>query len=187
MVNAYTYLFASKSYSVATSDDYPGLQDRGAAWLFLRWLGDQKGDGIYGRLVQTRLTSVENIQDKSGESFRALFGDFAIATAADIPGFARATLASRYRFTPRPRGLHYTELFQRLAFPGKTLPSPVQFSPLQRYATAQPHNMLGGTMAFFNLQTAAFPQPTIGLVFTAGDGSAFPASLASQVGIVRVQ
>jgi hypothetical protein len=187
LVNAYTYLFATKSYSVATSDDYPGLQDRGAAWLFLRWLGDQKGNEIYGRLVQTRLTSIENIQDKSGESFRALFGDFAIATAADIPGFARGTLVPRYRFTPRPRALHYTEIFQRLAFPGKTLPNPVQFSLLQRHATAESQSMLGGTMAYFNLQTAALPQPTIGLVFSAGDGSAFPATLAAQVGIVRVQ
>ena len=187
LVNAYNYLFASKSYSVTTFKDFGELQERGAAWLFLRWLGDQKGDQIFSRLVQTRLTSIENVQDKARESFPALFGDFAIAAAADIPGFARASLAPRFRFAPRPRGLDYTTVFQRLSFPGKTFPSPVQFSSLQPYSSASTQNMVQGTMAFFNLQTASLPAPSVGLVFTAGNGSAFPATLNAQVGIVRVE
>ena len=190
MVNAFNYLFASKSYSVTTFADFGSLQERGAAWLFLRWLGDQKGDDIFGRLVQTSLTSIENVQDKSGESFQALFGDFAIATAADISniaGFDRALLTSRYRFAPRPNGLDYREVFQRLAFSNKPAPNPIQFSQLQPYATAGPQSMVQGTMAFFNLTTAALPGPGVGLIFTAGDGSPFPPLLGAQVGIVRVQ
>ena len=187
LANAYNYMFASKSYSVTTFKDFGELQERGAAWLFLRWLGDQKGDPIFSRLVQTRLTSVENVQDKAGESFPALFGDFGIAVAADIPGFARASLAPRYRFAPRPRGLDYTRVFRDLTFPGKTFPSPVQFSTLQPYASASTQEMVQGTMAFFNLQTAALPAPSVGLIFTAGNGSAFPTSLHAQVGIVRVE
>jgi hypothetical protein len=180
-------MFASRSYSVTTFKDFGELQERGAAWLFLRWLGDQKGEEIFSRLVQTRLTSVENVQDKARESFPALFGDFGIAVAADIPGFARASLAPRYRFALRPRGLDYTRIFRDLSFPGKTFPSPVQFSTLQPYATASTQDMVQGTMAFFNLQTAALPAPTLGLIFTAGNGSAFPTSLQAQVGIVRVE
>jgi hypothetical protein len=47
--------------------------------------------------------------------------------------------------------------------------------------------MVQGTMAFFSLQTASLPLPSVGLIFTAGDGSAFPAALGAQVGIVRVE
>jgi len=47
--------------------------------------------------------------------------------------------------------------------------------------------MVQGTMAFFNLTTAALPGPGVGLIFTAGDGSPFPPLLGAQVGIVRVQ
>jgi hypothetical protein len=188
MANAFTYLFASKSYSVTSFKDFGDLQERGAAWLFLRWLGDQKGDQIFGRLVQTRLTSVENVQDKTGESFQALFGDFALATAADIPGFARASLAPRYRFALRPRNLDYTTLFRDLSFAGKpAAPNPVQFTQLQSYASGATYAMVQGTMAFFNMPTTALPQPSVGLVFTGTDGLPFPALLSAQVGIVRVQ
>jgi hypothetical protein len=184
MINAFNYLFASKSYSVTTFKDFGDLEERGAAWLFLRWLGDQKGDDIYARLVQTRLTSIANIQDKTRESFPALFGDFAIASAADIPAFARASMAPRYRFAMRPNGLDYKAVFARL---GKAVPNPVQFTPLQTYAAASTYSMVQGTMAFFNLQTASLPQPALGLVFTAGSGQAFPPLLVAQVGIVRVE
>ena len=187
IANAYNYLFATKSYSVTTFRDFGELQERGAAWLFLRWLGDQKGNGIFARLVQTRMTSAENVQDKAGESVQALFGDFAIATAADIPGFARASLVPRYRFALRPRGLDYNTIFRNLTINPKPVPMPVQFTTLPTYSGAPTLSMVQGTMAFFNLQTASLAGPSVGLAFTAPDGSTFPAILRAQVGIVRVE
>jgi hypothetical protein len=186
-IDAFKYLFSSKVYSVTTFKDFGQIQDRGAAWLFLRWLGDQKGNEIYGRLVQTRLTSVANVQDKARESFPALFGDFALAAAADIRGFARGSLAPRYRFTPRPGGLDYKTLFERLVFSPKMAQNPIQLSALQPYAGAEATGMVQGTMAFFDLATATLPQSAIGLIFTAENGAAFPAVLGAQVGIVRVE
>ena len=188
VVHAYDYLSASKSYSVTTFDGFGDLEERGAAWLFLRWLGDQKGDGIYGRLVQTRATSIENVESKAGESFAALFGDFSLALAADVPGFARATLAPRYRFALRPQGLDYRTLFDLVRQKyGKAFPSPVRFSELQPYPDAIAQSMVQGTMAFFNLATATLTEPTVGLLFTAGLGGPLPPALVPQVGIVRVQ
>ena len=187
MLHAYDYVFASKSYSVTTFDGFGGLQERGAAWLFLRWLGDQKGEQIYGRLVQTRATSIENVQSKAGESFAALFGDFSLTLAADIPGFARATLSPRYRFAPRPSGMDYRTLFQRLAERYvKPVPNPV-FTLLQPYSSATPQSMVQGTMAFYNLPTVGIMQPSIGLLFTHGGGGPLSPTLVPQVGIVRVQ
>jgi hypothetical protein len=189
VVHAYDYLFASKAYSVTTFDGFGDLEERGAAWLFLRWLGDQKGDGIYSRLVQTRMTSTENVQSKAGESFAALFGDFSIAVAADVPGFARSTLLPRYRFTTRPQGVDYRILFQRVQgkFRAALPPSPVVLTQLQPHASAAPQSMVQGTMAFYNLSTTAIAQPSIGLLFTAGAAGSLPLVLTPQVGIVRVQ
>ena len=192
ILHAFDYIFASKSYSVTTFDGFGALEERGAAWLFLRWLGDQKGDQIHGRLVQTRATSIENIQAASGENFAALFGDFAIAVAADVPGFARATLAQRYRFTPRPNNLDYRTIFERIGNKyGRPVPHPVNNSisltQLQPHATATPQSMVQGTMAFYNLSTTAIAQESIGLLFTNPTGGPLSPLLVPQVGIVRIQ
>ena len=188
ILHAFDYIFASKAYSVTTFDGFGDLEERGAAWLFLRWLGDQKGDQIYGRMVQTRATSIENVQVAAGESFAALFGDFALALAADVPGFARATLAPRYRYTPRPNNLDYRTLFQRMADKyGRPVPNPVVFAQLQPHATATPQSMVQGTMAFYNLSTTAIAQESIGLLFTNSAGGPLSPLLVPQVGIVRVQ
>ena len=187
-VHAFDYIFASKAHSVTTFDGFGSLEERGAAWLFLRWLGDQKGDQIYGRLVQTRATSIENVQGKAGESFSALFGDFSLAIAADVPGFARASLSPRYRFTPRPQNLDYRNLFLRVWDKyAKPVPNPVQFTLLQPHATASAQSMVQGTMAFYNLPTTGIQQPSIGLLFTNSTGGPISPTLVPQVGIVRVQ
>src|SRR5207302_7550295 len=78
------------------------LEERGVAWLFLRWLGAQKGDDVYSRLVQTGLRSGQNVESATGESFAALFGDFTIALFADsIPGLPRSAVSARFRTGPR--------------------------------------------------------------------------------------
>ena len=188
ILHAFDYLLASKAYSVTSFDSFGSLNERGAAWLFLRWLGDQKGEQVYGRLVQTRATSIENVQTQTGESFAALFGDFSLAVAADIPGFARTTLAPRYRFTPRPNNLDYRTLFQRISEKyGRPVPNPVRFDQLQPHATATAQSMVQGTMAFYNLPTTAISQTSIGLLFTNASGGSLSTLLVPQVGIVRVQ
>ena len=188
VLHAYDYIFASKAYSVTTFDGFGDLEERGAAWLFLRWLGDQKGDQIYGRLVQTRATSIQNVESKAGESFAALFGDFSLAIAADVPGFARSSLSPRYRFKPRPHNVDYQTLFQRVAAKyGKPAPNPVRLTLLQAHTPPTVHSMVQGTMAFYDLPTAAIMQPSIGLLFTNDMSGPLSPLLVPQVGIVRVQ
>ncbi len=190
LVHAFDYLSASRSYSVTTFERFGSLKERGAAWLFLRWLGDQKGPEIYGRLVQTRSTSVQNVQDKAGETFSALFGDFGIATAADTRGFARSSLASRYRFAlrPGPNPIDYQTLFARIASKyGKPFPAPVQFTTFPTSGVEVTGNMVQGTMAYFSLVTASVSEPSIRLLFKSDIGGPFPALLGAQVGIVRVE
>jgi hypothetical protein len=72
------------------------LGERGAAWLFLRWIAEQYGDFIFRDIVAAAPNGVANIEAQTGEDFFRLYADWAVAVWADdlnIPG-----LADRYQF-----------------------------------------------------------------------------------------
>ena len=52
------------------------LANRGAAYLFLRLLGDRFGEGIYRNLVQSYYSGTVNIERATGTGFLELFGDW---------------------------------------------------------------------------------------------------------------
>ena len=194
--HAYDYLISPTSHSVTTFDSFGSLPERGAAWLFLRWLGDQKGNQIFGQLVQTKTTSIENVQEKAGESFAALFGDFAIACVADlstITGFSRDSLSARHRFKPRRRGTgtqDYRFIFSQ--YLEKPQQSPIFGPTPSAYEIPADGGLLfrsmpSGTMSFMSFRTSTIAGPSIGLRFTTSSSSPFPLTLGAQVGIVRVQ
>lgn len=65
------------------------LPERGASWLFLRWLGDQYGDFLFRDLTQTALNGVANVEAQTGEPFFRLFADWAVTLWTEdqaIPG-----------------------------------------------------------------------------------------------------
>jgi hypothetical protein len=196
--HAYDYLKEPTSHSVTTFESFGSLRERGAAWLFLRWLGDQKGNQIFGQLVQTKTTSVENVQERAGESFAALFGDFALACVADlstITGFSRTSLSSRHRFKPRRRESStqdYRFIFSQYLEKQPTVSSPI-FGPTQAEYEIPSNggvlirSMPSGTMSFMSFRTSTLPGPSIGMRFTTPTSVPFPLALGAQVGIVRVQ
>src|ERR1019366_243249 len=55
---AYVYLGTTRAHSVTSYTGGGSLEERGATWLFLRRLASQKGEGIFGRLVQTSNTGI---------------------------------------------------------------------------------------------------------------------------------
>ena len=83
---------------------------------FLRWLADQKDSTIFGRLVQTNLTSIANVENVAAESFPALFGDWSIALWTDsIVGHPRASVPARNRFKGlNPRATSLRVIYARL-------------------------------------------------------------------------
>jgi hypothetical protein len=87
LLDAYVYLNTTRAHSVTSYNGGGSLEERGATWLFLRWLASQKGGSIFGRLVQTSKTGIANIQAQAGESFGALFGDFSTALEATVETF----------------------------------------------------------------------------------------------------
>lgn len=176
--NAYSYLLAPRHASVTTFAGLGTLEERGAAWLFLRWLGDHKGDQIFKQLVQTSRRGTDNVAAAAGEPFASLFGDFGIATYTDsIDGVPRASVPERYRFTSR----NTRQMFSR-QFP--TRPNPIATTQLGcSGASTQP--MLQGTSTYFLTGGSAGCTGTR-LDMKAADGSALPASLLPQLAIFRL-
>jgi hypothetical protein len=63
-----------------------GLDERGAAWLFVQYLVDRLGEAVLGRLVQTNLTSTANVSAAAGRPFATLFHEWAATLMLDGDG-----------------------------------------------------------------------------------------------------
>ena len=187
LFNSYDYLFdtADSSVTVTTGQS---LAERGAAWLFLRWLADQKDSTIFGRLVQTSDTGVANVEAASGETFPALFGDFSLAVYTDsLPGVSRSLIPPRLRFVStnavnRNLRLIYASLHNSNSnLAPRTFPITLTQVPVPGNITSA---MVPGTMSFFLVQMPSVGQDE-SLHFTGSGGALFDASLNAQVSVFR--
>ena len=191
LYNSYHYLLntastdSSDKASVSNWGDGDGtLVQRGAAWLFLRWLGDQQDSTVYGRLDQTDKTGIPNVEAASGEPFPTLFGEFSLALYTDsLPGIPRSSIPPELRFTSRNLRALYGKQHER---------NPSNFSatfPIEALTltsgTARSEAMHPGTMDFFVLTAPSSGSP-IGLTFAPdASTSTFAGSLGAQVSVFR--
>jgi hypothetical protein len=184
LANGYQFLESTPTTSLTLFASTGTLEERGAAWLFLRWLADQKDSTIFARLVQTNLTSVANIENVAAESFPVLFGDWALALWTDsIPGHPRTSVPARNRYKSR----NLRQIYARLnAIAPQSFPRvyPLVPRPLGFAASVQ-SSMYPGTMEYFET-TALVSDPSIGLRFARPDGQVFTASLRPQLGLFRL-
>ncbi|HEX6632122.1 MAG TPA: IPT/TIG domain-containing protein [Gemmatimonadaceae bacterium] len=185
LTDAYDYLAQPTGTSMTLFTGDGTLEERGAAWLFLRWLGDQKGDGIFRRLVETRLTGVANIEDKTGEPFSRLFGDFGVAAYAvdRLPTTPPGAVPERYRFLSRD----WRRIFKRLydtETEGVTREFPIAPSVIATGGLVN-GSMRPGTMSWYELRTGA-GDGRVKVSLAPSTGSDFDARLGAQVTIFRL-
>jgi hypothetical protein len=184
MRNAQQFLGKSGTTSVTALTGGGTLAERGASWLFLRWLGDQKGESIYGQLVQTSRTGVANVEDKATETFPSLFGDFATAIYTDsLPGVPRGQIPARLRLTSR----NLRQIFKRFADidqTGRTPPFPFTPSPIAA-GQSTTGAFVQGSMVYYRLTTGP-NEPSVGLRFSRSDLSAFSPDDQVQIGVFRL-
>jgi hypothetical protein len=184
LTNSYQFLESTPTTSLTLFDATGTLAERGAAWLFLRWLADQKDSTIFGRLVQTDLTSIANVENVTGESFPVLFGDWALALWTDsIPGHPRTSVPARNRFKSRNLRVIYARLntvapqeFPRV-YP--LVPRPLAFG------SSVESSILPGTMEYFELMSSS-ADPAVGTRFVRPDGQLFADALKAQLGMFRL-
>ncbi len=181
LLDAYVYLSFPRGHSVTSYIEAGSLEDRGASWLFLRWLTEQKGNGILSRLVQTSKTGIGNVEFATGETFGAMFGDFSLALFTDsLPGVPRAAVAPRYRFGRR----NLRALMARLAIAdGFSNPWPLPLFDL-RTGGSLSTGMMPGTMT--HTLSRASTASAITLRFSRPDLSAFSSRDGAQVSIFRL-
>jgi hypothetical protein len=128
-------------------------------------------------------TGVANIQAASGGvSFPTLFGEFALALYTDsLPGVARGSIPSAYRFTSR----NLRALFAKQAVRN---PSNFQFTfPIEALSlsagSTRSESMFPGSMDYFVLTAPTSGANTV-LTFKPASGS-FSSSLGAQVSVFR--
>ena len=182
--NSYEFLESTPTTSLTLFESTGTLEERGAAWLFLRWLADQKDSTIFARLVQTSLTSVANVENVAAESFPALFGDWAIALWTDsIPGHPRTSVPARNRFKSRNLRVIYARL--NTVDPAQ-FPRPYPLVPRQLgFLSSLESSMFPGSMEYFNLLSSA-TDPAVGFRFARPEGQVFADALKAQLGVFRL-
>lgn len=184
LANSYSFLESTPSTSLTLFESTGTLEERGAAWLFLRWLADQRDETIFRSLVQNDAAGVANIAAVAGESFETLFGDFAIALWTDsIPGHARASVPARNRFKSR----NLRQLYARL---NQVAPSqfPRVYPLVPRtlpFGSTLQSSMFPGAMEFF-ISASQASDPAVGFRFARDNGAAFAAALRPQLGVFRM-
>jgi hypothetical protein len=185
LFDSYTYLLKTDTSTVTLhSDADNGLAWRGGDWALVRWLGDQKGQGIFKKLVQTNQIGTANIANAAGESFDALFGDFSLALYTDsLPGIPKSSIPTRNRFAYRNLRRMYQRLYDT-SQPSTDVPRPfpILTTPLSGKLNA---TMVPGTMAFYRLDTTA-GQGNVTIQFSGTDGTPIAPTLHPQVSIFRL-
>jgi hypothetical protein len=183
--NSYGWLRATAQHSVTLFDTDDCCEERGASWLFLRYVGDRFDSTVYGRIARSSRTSAENVEAATGEAFTTVFGDFGIALFTDsLPGVARASIPARFRFTSRNLRFLYRRLNQQqpaqfpLVFP--LVPTALPFGQ------ALQGSMLPGTFAYYDLATPT-GSTAVTIRFSTPSGDAFAPALHAQLGIFRLQ
>jgi hypothetical protein len=110
IANAYGYLNDPETtFLVAPSGSGGTLDERGGAWLFVRWLGDHFAASqplapeLTRGLVLTNLTGAANVEAVTGEDFPTLVSQWQMANyVTNLPGFTPSSDRLRYTsFNPR--------------------------------------------------------------------------------------
>lgn len=159
------------------------LEERGAAWLFLRWLLDQYGPGLSRRLVETGNTGAANVVAATGTPFDRLLTQWFLANwVSDLPGFTappRLTYKT-WHFRTTYGGLH-DDLPSRFTKPFPIDPPTASPGTLQLNGTIN-----AGSGEYLRLRQAP-GEKGFTLRMTQPGGGALPVSVAARLNVIRVR
>ena len=105
LVNAFAYLESPEDFFLIEPGSSSGkLEERGANWLFVRWLVDHFAtDSVLGRdltqrLVATNLLGAANVVAQTGVGFSTLVPEWQLTNYLDdLPGFNQPSARLRYK------------------------------------------------------------------------------------------
>jgi len=193
--NSSQYFAAPQSYFLVDTAGIGGLANRGAYWLFVRYLVDQIGatlgspDSVTRRLDRTGLIGAANVSSAAGgTAFATILSRWALANyVSDLPGFTA------------PPELQYVSWkfrtdYQRMKtacgvfFNTGSLPSQFPLTPdVVDGGSAQLAGMLrAGSGSYYQMPHAA-GAPGFTLLFSNSAGTALRTSLAPRLNVIRLQ
>jgi hypothetical protein len=183
LFNGFKYLKNPGAQAVFAGDGTGTLEERGAGWLFLRWLVDQFGTDLTRRLSETALTGAANVAAATGEPVASLLPQWFLANyVSDLPGFSA------------PARLRYRTWSFRKTYADLNRQSPSNFD---RPFPLAPAVFPGGTFNVSGTLRAAsgeyfiatqLPgQRSFAIQFTDGTGSAFLPSVPARLDVIRLR
>ncbi len=97
LFNAFQFLSAPQAHMPLFNEGTGTLAERGAGWLFLRWVVDQFGASTLRRLSETKLVGEANIANAVGEPLQSLLSDWFLANyVSNLPDL---TTSSRLQYS----------------------------------------------------------------------------------------
>src|SRR5713226_7081597 len=182
--DAYQYLSATGASPLLIEVDQGTLAERGASWLFARYLVDQYGAAVAGKLDQTTLAGAANVAAQTGHRFDSTLTRWALANwVSDLPGFAT------------PVELTYTSWhFRTRTFPSLHQQDPIDFPrpyPLVPTAGAGSAVSLSGTLragsGMYARALQAPGAPPFSLLFNGGGTAALPTQVVPRLNVIRIR
>jgi hypothetical protein len=181
--DAYQYLNDPDNTPLLIPADTGTLAMVGASWLFTRYIVDQFGDSLPGRLVRSTTTGAANVAQQSGQPFDVVVSRWALANWVDsLPGFAT------------PPELQYTSWNFRRTFAGLHTQDAADFPlafPLVPTVSRGTAVDVSGSLWTGSGAYVRVMRPAGGAAFTLrlsnGSGSAVSAAVAPRLIILRIR
>src|SRR3989441_520704 len=191
--NAWQYFNAPQDHYLLATEGIGTLAERGAMWLFVRYLVDQyaadqsltAGDLVTRQLDQTTLTGAANVEHVTGRPFAETVAHWALANyVSDLPGF---TAPPELQYKVRKFRTDYPKLSARCPAPNGIPPSfPLAPATGPGEAVSLSDTLRAGSGKYFRaLQSAGAIGFT--LLFSDGRGFALPDALAPRLNVIRIK
>lgn len=181
--NAFAYLESPEDFFLIEPGNSSGeLEERGANWLFVRWLSDHfASDTILGTsftraLVATNQVGSLNVATRTGVDFSTLVGEWQLANYLDdLPGFAASSDRLRYKSWD----------FRAVA-DSNSLPYPL--APDSTSGSGYSHTGVLRAGSGRHIRVVQSPgAASVDVQLTGPTGSALPESIRPRIALVRVR
>jgi hypothetical protein len=184
LYNSYIYLRQTGSQFLEGILGHASLEERGAAWLFVRWLVDQYGLGVTRQLVETGRGGADNVSAAvGGVPFTQLVSQWFLANyVSDLPNFAAP---ARLRYTTWQFRTTYQSLFEQLPsrFPVPFPIVPTRYDGGTISATGTLH---AGSGEYF-LLTSGPNQRGFTLTMDNGSGGPVDPAVEARLNVIRLR
>jgi len=193
LYNAGQYFGAPQDHFLLATEGIGTLAERGAMWLFVRYLVDQyaadqsltAGDVVTRQLDQTTLRGAANVEHVTGRPFAETVAHWALANyVSDLPGFAPPP---ELQYKVRNFRMDYPTLSLRCPAPNNLPASFPLVPPVGPGSVVNLSDTLRAGSGRYYLAQQSTRAPGFTLLFSDGRGFALPDELVPRLNVIRIR